>query len=301
MSPAASPSAVACLVDTTRCIGCRACQVACKEWNGLPAERTAFFPAGGGHQNPPSVSSKTLCVVTFHEVEDGRVAGAWRWVFAKRQCMHCLEPACVAACPVTALCKRASGPVTYDATRCIGCRYCVLACPFDVPAADWDSTAPRIHKCDFCAGRIAGRGAAPPAVNGAAPDAASRERSRAAARLPACVASCPTAALLFGGREDLLREAHRRIEAAPDRYVPEVYGEREVGGTSWLYLASRPFSDLGFPTDLGDEGLPARASAAMHAVPWAVLGVGACLGAAWWFAKRREDLAASDAPPDGEP
>ncbi len=283
----------ACLVDTTRCIGCRACQVACKEWNGLEAEETAPF-ASHGFVNPPAVSSRTFTIVTFDEVASERASGGLRWVFAKRQCMHCLDPACVAACPVTALRKRSDGPVTYDSDTCIGCRYCVLACPFGVPTAEWDSAAPRIRKCDFCAKRI-GWGAALAEVNGEALSADSAERSDRARRLPACAAACPTGALSFGERDDLLADARERIRSAPGRYGTHVYGEKEVGGTSWLYLASVPFDALHFPARLPETSLVTAAAPATKAIPFAVVGVGITVGLAYWIARRREEVAASAA------
>lgn len=288
----------ACLVDTTRCVGCRGCQVACKEWNDLEAERTTLR-GRDGLQNPPSVSARTFTLVTFHEVRDPAAPGGLRWAFAKRQCMHCLDPACVAACPVTALSRRSDGAVTYDSSKCIGCRYCVLACPFDVPTAEWDTTSPRIRKCDFCASRI-GAGGALAEVNGAEPPSDSRERSENHRRRPACAAACPTGALAFGERDDLLAEATRRIRERPASYVPHVYGEREVGGTSWLYLSSVPFDALGFPRGLPDHSLPEAAAPAMKAIPWAVVGVGVAVGVAYWFAKRREEIAArGDAASEG--
>ncbi|MFV1958303.1 MAG: 4Fe-4S dicluster domain-containing protein, partial [Planctomycetota bacterium] len=216
-------------MDTTACIGCRACQVACKSWHELPAEETTVHADHGGYQNPLTIGPRTFTVVGFHEIVDPAAPGGLRWIFSKRQCMHCLEPACVAACPVTALRKRVDGPVTYDEAKCIGCRYCVLACPFNVPVAEWDTTTPRIRKCDFCEDRL--RGASTP------DDAAAEGASwRARRRMPACAATCPTDALLFGPREEVLAEAWRRIETSPARYVRHVYGEREAGGTSWLYL-----------------------------------------------------------------
>ena len=152
------------LIDTTKCVGCRSCQVSCKEWNGLPGEITAVPRAGLGLQNPVTVSSKTLTLVTYHEVAAPDAPGGLKYVFAKRQCMHCDDPACASACPVAALHKMADGPVTYDSGKCIGCRYCVWACPFGAPTVEWDSLAPEIRKCTMCYDRISQP--APEARNG---------------------------------------------------------------------------------------------------------------------------------------
>ncbi len=144
--------------------------------------------------------------------------------------MHCNDPACVSACPVAALDKLPNGPVVYDDERCIGCRYCMMACPFQIPKFQWSSAVPLIRKCDFCADRIA------------------------IGLAPACSTVCPTETLLFGDREALLKEAHRRIGAHPGKYYPEVYGEKIVGGTAKLYLTAVSFEDLG----LDHRGLPHR-------------------------------------------
>ena len=140
------------LFDLDKCIGCRACQVACKAWNQLPGEETRFFAAAGGYQNPLSLSPKTYTLVKFYETMAG---DKFRWMFRKHQCMHCVDPACASACPVHALEKTAEGPVTYDPKRCIGCRYCMVACPFSVPRFEWDETIPQVAKCTFCTDRLA--------------------------------------------------------------------------------------------------------------------------------------------------
>jgi formate dehydrogenase iron-sulfur subunit len=138
------------LIDTTRCVGCRSCQVSCKEWNDLPAESTTLPRDDLGLQNPATVSAKTLTLVTYHEIADESAPGGLKYIFTKRQCMHCDDPACASACPVTALHKTSNGPVAYDGDKCIGCRYCMWACPFGAPTAQWDSLAPKIRKCTMC-------------------------------------------------------------------------------------------------------------------------------------------------------
>jgi len=170
------------LYDATKCIGCRACQVACKQWNELPAEKTTN---SGTYENPPRMSAYTFTKINFTEVEYN---GEFKWVFNKQQCMHCQEPGCAEACIVGALVKTEEGPVTYDDGKCIGCRYCMVACPFGIPTFEWDKPLPWIRKCTFCADR------------------------QAAGLKPACVTTCPTGALKFGERDELIVEAQRRTK-----------------------------------------------------------------------------------------
>lgn len=242
--------AMAMLIDTTRCTGCRACQVACKSWNDLPAGASEFSDSG---TNPRHLDARNFTRVLFEEVSTH--GGEPRWTFVKRQCMHCVEPACAAACPVGALTKLPAGPVVYRDDRCIGCRYCMLACPFQIPKFEWAARVPYVRKCTFCADR------------------------QAAGKKPACAATCPTGALLFGERERLLAEAHRRIDAAPARYQRTVYGETTGGGTSMLYLTALSFDELrlarhGLRTDLGDVPHGRRSREWMSGVPWIAAGVG---------------------------
>src|SRR3974377_1591962 len=134
------------LVDITKCIGCRACQVACKQWNDREGQHTELEP-GLGFQNPVTLSANTYTLITFHELLDANAPGGLRYIFSMRRCLHCLEPACASQCPTTALSRQPDGPVTYEASKCIGCRYCIWACPWGVPTAEWDSHAPKIQKC----------------------------------------------------------------------------------------------------------------------------------------------------------
>ncbi len=292
----------ACLVDTTRCIGCRACQVACKQWNELPQEKTTLRGTGGGYENPPALSSKTYTQITFHEIvgPDGQLQ---RSVFVKRQCMHCAEPACVSACPVAALEKvqhngQATGPVMYHAAKCIGCRYCMMACPFDVPTLEWDRLAPRIQQCTFCADRQQEPPSEATEVNDTPLRDTSLQRFQNDQRTPACVKACPTEAIKFGEREELIREARDRIEkhnrkpGSSWRYQPDIYGEKEIGGTAWMYVSNVPFKELNFRTDLGETPYPEYTRLALEAVPPAVLGFGTALGGLYWFAHRRDDVRA---------
>jgi formate dehydrogenase iron-sulfur subunit len=249
------------LIDLTKCIGCRACQTACKQWHDLPAETTQN---SGNFQNPPRFSDKTWTLVTFNEVE---YEGKFAWVFAKRQCMHCEHPACASACTVGALHKTAAGPVTYDADKCIGCRYCQYACPFQVPAFEWENTLGLIRKCEMCTDR------------------------QAEGLEPSCAKACPIGAIRFGERDQLLQEAHTRIAAYPDQYIDHIYGEHEVGGTSMMYMSAVPFAQIGFP-ELGDHPVAQAAEQIMQQTPTIAFGVAAVASGLYWIMRRRQKLAA---------
>jgi formate dehydrogenase iron-sulfur subunit len=258
---------VAVLYDATRCIGCRGCQVACKQWNEndefIPTEENGVQSKNwGSYENPPQLSAHTWTKIRFTELEHD---GKFHWVFTKLQCMHCEHPACAAACPVGALQKTPEGPVIYDDTKCFGCRYCMVACPFGIPTFEWDSPLPWIRKCTFCADRLA------------------------AGLEPACVQTCPTNALKLGEREELIAEARERINSSPDKYVNHIYGENEVGGTSWLYLSPVPFEMLGLPA-LDTEPVTLDVERAMGAVPPVLLGVAAAMSGIYWLVKRRDRI-----------
>jgi len=258
------------LIDLPRCTGCRGCQVACKHEYKRPAEPTRFF-AGPGYQNPADLSRDTWCLVTYNEV---LVNGRFEWVFGKKQCMHCLEPACVAACPVAALEKvhdengEPYGPVVYHKHKCLGCRYCMLACPFLVPRFEYDSWNPYITKCTMCFQR------------------------QQAGEKPACAKACPTGAITFGEREALVREAWRRIRTNPSGYVHHVYGEHEAGGTCVLHISSVPFEKVGYITDVPEQPLQARTEPAMKAIPAVMLGLSFLLGATYKLRTRRQNESA---------
>ena len=207
--PATSDFVKTTLVDITKCIGCRACQVACKQWNDRKGEETDF-QWDLGFQNPATLSAKTLTLITFHELPDEHAPGGLNYLFTMRRCLHCLEPACAAACPTTALNRQHDGPVTYNADKCIGCRYCIWACPWGVPTAEWDSLAPKIQKCTHCADRA--DQPIPLARNGQGLTQEESKQYRANIVVPACVKACPADALTFGNREDILK---RRTRAYP--------------------------------------------------------------------------------------
>ena len=271
------------LVDITKCIGCRACQVACKQWNDRPGEDTALEP-DLGFQNPAVLSAKTLTLISFHEIPDEKAPGGLHYASTMWRCLHCLEPACVSSCPTTALFRLDEGPVTYEEDKCIGCRYCMWACPWGVPSADWDTRSPKIHKCTHCADRC--DQPLPAARNTEALNEVEQQEFRDRIQIPACVKACPADALKYGDREEMLTEAKRRIAAKPDKYVDHIYGEKEAGGTTVLYLSAVPFEKLGFP-DVGTKAYPAYTKGALHAVPPAVIAIGSLLGGTYAFLKRR--------------
>jgi len=203
------------LVDLRRCIGCRACQVACKRWNDREATTTELNSDNKLEwTNPPGLSPQTYTYVKF--IKTGS-QDSLNWTFAKIQCNHCIDPHCVTACPTTALVKTEEGPVIYRKELCIGCGYCINACPFGVPQFDEDNKI--IEKCTFCAERL-------------------KENLE-----PACVQACPTDTLMLMSLEEAQRKA---TEAENNGYY--TYGLHEVGGTSWIYISDVPFSELEFPT-----------------------------------------------------
>src|SRR5580765_7623429 len=276
------------LVDIANCIGCRACQVACKQWNEKDGEKTEFDDQLG-FQNPATLSANTFTLIAFHEMANAEKVGGVEAAYVMQRCLHCLEPACVSACPTTALYRQADGPVSYNVDDCIGCRYCMLACPWDVPTADWNTRAPKISKCTHCADRVAQP--APVAFNGQALSDYEGKRFADTIAVPACVKACPADALRYGTRDEMLALAHKRIADRPDRYVDHIYGEKELGGTSVLYLSRVPFEKLGFPT-YGEKPFPAFTAKALGAVPPAVMAVGALLGAAYAFYRKRAQAVA---------
>jgi Fe-S-cluster-containing dehydrogenase component len=251
------------LVDTTVCIGCRNCEWACKTAHGLetPPLETYEDKTPLGHMRRPDETTLTV-VNQYENARDSELP-----VTVKVQCMHCDHPACVSACIVGAISKHANGEVVWDTDKCIGCRYCMVACPFQIPAFEYHKAlGPRIMKCDFCAER------------------------RTEGKLPACVESCPVEALTYGPREDLVRIAKERVKRAPDRYVDHIYGEYEVGGTSWCYLAGTSFDALQFPT-LGTNPAPGVSESIQHGIfAYFVPPVSlyALLGAVMWTSRRRQ-------------
>lgn len=226
--------AVAMLYDAAVCTGCKACVSACSDANGLAPD---LGNSGGLYQAPDDLNANTKNLIALcgdAETPDGHS-------FVKRQCMHCVDPACVSGCPFSALSKRSSdGVVQWEPTLCIGCRFCEVACPFEVPKFEWASFNPEIVKCEFCRHRL---------------DEGEE---------PACTEVCPTQAVIFGTREALLATAHARIDATPHQYFEQrVYGEHEAGGTQVLYLSRLPFTALGLP-DLPHRSIPQWAGTIQH-------------------------------------
>jgi formate dehydrogenase iron-sulfur subunit len=222
------------LVDTTKCIGCRMCEMACADAH---KEEGVEFTEEVDFSQERTTSPTHWTVVNRYETEKGTI-------YAKKQCMHCLQPACASACLTKAMHKNPEGPVTWNADRCMGCRFCMISCPFDIPKFEYHSAVPRIEKCVMCYERL-------------------KEGKQ-----PACVENCPAGTLVFGKRSELLEEGKRRIYTEPDKYVHQIYGEQEVGGTGWMYLSAVPFEQLGFRTNVGDEPYPTYTREFLYSVPF---------------------------------
>ena len=239
------------LYDATLCIGCKACEGACAEHHGLPYNDTIATESKQSDHKYTVVLNK-----------DDK--------FMRRLCMNCQDPTCASVCPVGAFRKTALGPVTYDASKCIGCRYCLLACPFSVPKYEWSKTWPLVRKCDMCVDRVA---------NG---------------QPTSCAEICPTCATKFGDRDALIAEAKDRIAKGQGKYVDHIYGIEEVGGTSVLLLSSVPFETFGYKTDISTEALPMYTYRVLEKLPDVVLLAVVSLGGIWWLRNRKEEVAAAE-------
>jgi Fe-S-cluster-containing dehydrogenase component len=224
------------LVDTTRCVGCRSCEMACAEAHALPVPDIGDASV---LEKTRKTSVTQWTVVNRYKTDKGEV-------FAKKQCMHCNQPGCVSACLVNAMKKRKDGAVTWE-TNCMGCRFCMISCPFDIPKFEYNSAAPKIQKCSLCWERLT------------------------QGQKPACVEACPAEALAFGTRRELIEEANRRIYGGSGKYISHIYGEREVGGTGYLYLSAVPFEQIGFRTDLGTTSYPEFSKGFLYSVPIVLL------------------------------
>jgi formate dehydrogenase iron-sulfur subunit len=243
------------LTDVTRCIGCEKCVEACVKANGLGE----YTPGAEPH---------------IQDVGDGLSDRRWTAVlrkpeehFVRKQCRHCLDPACVSVCPVGAMHKTPEGPVVYNKSICIGCRYCMMACPFGIPRYDWSSAVPYVNKCTMCYTRL-------------------RE-----GKLPACVEACPTEATIFGDRDELIAEASSRLKADTTKYIPHIYGEHEVGGTSVMYISDISLDFLNYKNPPSDEPLPDRTWAVMQHVPTVAVGMTVLSGGLYWVIERRMRMA----------
>jgi len=236
------------LIDITECVGCGSCYEACKEQNHLP--QTSDDPL------KDSLSDKTYTIVEQR--------GDY---FVRRMCQHCEDPTCVSVCPVGAFTKTEVGAVLYDESKCLGCRYCMQACPFQIPRYEWGSLKPRVQKCIMCYDRV---------KNG---------------ELPACAEACPTGATLFGDRDEMIAIAKQRLAENPDKYYQHIYGLEEVGGTSVLYLSPVPFEELGFNTKLLKTALPNFTHEALAKIPTLVTVGGVLLTGFYWLTNRKNEIA----------
>ncbi len=237
------------LFDSTMCIGCGACYEACKEQNKLPKTSNDYLK--------DHLSDRTYTVLEQYD-ED---------LYTRKMCMHCADPTCVSVCPVGAFTKTELGPVIYDADKCMGCRYCMQACPHHVPRYEWNKTNPRVRKCNMCYDRV-------------------KE-----GLLPACADACPTGATMFGDLDELKAEAKKRIAENPDTYYPHIYGLEDAGGSNVLVLASVPFDQLGFAGNLPKEALPNLTMEALEKIPSVVVGGAIFLGGMRWLTTRKNQIA----------
>lgn len=252
-SEIASEDAYGILYDAKACIGCRECESACKGRRDIPII------------NEPELDADNWTIIKLYQEENNQSV----YSFIKRNCMHCIDPACVSACPVGAMQKTPEGPVIYDETICIGCRYCMAACPFDIPKYEWEKVFPRVQKCDMCVDRIA------------------------EGKEPACIENCKIGALKFGKRSELLAEAHERIESDPVNYVDKVYGENEVGGTSVLIISKVTHDKLGLPV-LTSSSLPSLTWPWMKAVPGVAVVVATLMTFLYWLTGRKLKVAVQE-------
>jgi formate dehydrogenase iron-sulfur subunit len=251
-------SSFAILTDVTKCTGCEECVLACKVTN-----ETGLADAPRKWQGAATdLSSTRWTTIAKTEGRNVRV-----------HCRHCLEPGCAAACPVGALHTTNEGVVAYDASICLGCRYCMVACPFSMTRYEWESANPRVRKCILCYEKIGGG-----------------ELDQ-----PACTKACPEGATTFGERDALLAEAKKRINDNPGRYLNHVWGEEEVGGTSVLYISDVDLVAAGWPASLPGGAVPELADMVLHTVPTTFISVGVAMAGIHWVIKRRQKLAAETA------
>jgi formate dehydrogenase iron-sulfur subunit len=264
----ASDDGMGVLVDLTKCNGCRQCEAACREVAGfeVPTKEELLDPSVFAERRFPGPRSYT----TVNRFRARRTGAEEASMYVKANCLHCLHPACVSACLVGALRKQPNGAVTYDAWKCMGCRYCMVACPFDIPRYEYDNAlTPQVRKCTFC----------------------SDEGNPYKGDTPACVQACPKQCLIYGRRSELLSRARSRIKRHPHLYIEHIYGEHEAGGTSWLYLSGTPFEEIGF-LKVSPEAPPYLSETIQHGVfkhfvppvAWA-----AALGIAMWMSRSGED------------
>ena len=249
------------LFDSIQCVGCLECEAACAKENGLPYD-----------DEVAKVKKTSETKYTYVAVKN--IDGEEKYM--RNLCMHCVDPTCVSVCPVKALTKSAEGPVIYDASKCMGCRYCMMACPFQIPKYEWTKAIPTVKKCIMCTERVV------------------------AGKQTACAEACPTGATLFGDRDVLLAEARKRIDENPLQYYNYIYGEKDAGGTDVLLLSPVRFSEWGFPANLGTESLPSITEGVLSHVPDVVTLGSAVLGGIYWITHRREIVARADQEEDNQ-
>jgi Fe-S-cluster-containing dehydrogenase component len=222
------------LYDSTRCVGCQTCEFACAAANNLPEPDPEDYPMPGTIRK--TNEHRRTVINAFEHEELGEI-------YVKNQCMHCSQPACASACLTKAMYKTEVGPVIWRDEKCMGCRYCMVSCPFDVPRFEYHSSNPDIVKCNMCIDRL-------------------KEGEK-----PACVTECPAEALTFGPRRELIKEARRRIQENPGVYYDGIYGEHEAGGTGFLYISPVPFEELGFNTKIQKKSYPELTKGFLYSVP----------------------------------
>jgi len=248
------------LHDTTLCVGCRRCEAACNQVNRLAPPLPALDSPNALAQ-PRGITDNLYTVV--NQYQPGRLAG--QAIYRKHQCMHCNEPCCASVCFVKAFVKTPEGPILYDPELCVGCRYCVLACPYYALAYEYnDPLRPRVVRCTMCYPRIK------QGLN------------------PSCADACPTGAITYGRRDTLLQLAQERMHKFPGRYLPHIFGENEYGGTSWLTLAGVPFVQLGLPDEPSAAPLPDLVTGFLSLAPLVAALYPGLLAGVFAFTKRRE-------------
>ena len=256
-----------CLVDLTRCVGCRKCEEACNLANHLPPPEIPFDDKSVFDTKRRPDDSKYTVVNRYYGGKKNDQDEPLP-TFVKIQCMHCQDPSCVSACIVGALTKKDNGTVHYDVSKCIGCRYCMVACPFEIPAYEYyNPITPHVRKCTFCFERISESGG-----------------------VPACASVCPMEAITFGHRNQLLKMAQKRIHDDPGKYVHKIYGEKEVGGTSWMYISGEPFEKIGFQ-QLPVAPPPKLTETIQHSLfsfLWSPILLYSILGSLMWFKNKDE-------------
>ena len=226
------------LIDTTKCVGCRSCEEACNAQNKLPPQAKSFTDESVFDETRNTTPEIYTVLNKYPNAKEPD-----KPIFVRKQCLHCNQPACASACLVKALEKTKEGPVIYNKDRCMGCRYCMISCPFDMPKFEYNSALPYIKKCIFCFEKVK------------------------KGEQPACAEACPEGATKFGTRRELIEEARERIYTNPGKYYNKIYGEHEVGGTGMLYLSAVPFEKIGFRTDLGSTPYPEHTSGFLYGVP----------------------------------